>query len=90
MANNSGITFNVGINVDDETVTRAVNILTWYCTDNNMIPISSKAEDGSLIIQVTPDTGLLCPCCGKPKEPATIIGFMPTDVEKETEEIEEE
>lgn len=30
MRTNGGITFNVGINVDDETVTRAVNILTWY------------------------------------------------------------
>ena len=90
MAGNGGITFNVGINVDDETVTRAINILTWYCTDNKMIPISSKTEDGSLIIQITPDTGLICPCCGKPKEPTTIVGFMPTGVEKENEEIEEE
>lgn len=76
MANNGGITFNVGINVDEETVTRAVNILQWFCMDNQMTPVISKDETGTIVIQIVKDSGKgVCPTCGKSLEPPIIMGF---------------
>lgn len=93
MRTNGGITFNVGINVDDETVTRAVNILTWYCIDNQMTPVISK-EDGSLIIQITKDNGHgTCPTCGRSLEPPVVMGFAngcTSDEEAATDDKQEQ
>ena len=74
----SGITFEVGIHVDEETASRAVNVLEWYINDNpGLLIIQTEQPDGHTTLQLGYNANPnACPYCGQVVGQTTIHGFM--------------